>query len=224
MPIATDLITLTQTAGRPKGVGIYYPVFTTETGSDGRGRGELRGFVLAVLRTAFLLEQVGKGADLSVHADLIQLHAHAAPEFLASTDQQDQEYHESHHTLSHVLQPELTITYPAFAFGKTYAIVAMPGTGFSAPNPMHAAWLAALIALTLTGVVTAFVGGMSRRHAALHSQIHVRTSELRESQALGHSLMADRRRAEDRLHASRKSWNRRRCQCSSRTCWATLNT
>lgn len=77
---------------------------------------------------------------------------------------------------------------PAFAFGKVYALVARPGPGFLDLYPRRAAGRTALLGLALTGLLTALIGTLATRRAALERLVAERTADLKERERSYHGL------------------------------------
>lgn len=71
---------------------------------------------------------------------------------------------------------------PIFIFGNAYLISAYPGSGFLMANPSRNGWIALVIGLIFTTIVTLFVGYLRNRQISLEKTVRARTAELAESE------------------------------------------
>ena len=161
---ATDPINLLQETDSQKGMLVYRPVFSSA------GKKRLRGFALAALQLGTLLKSAEP--DQSASFELYLLRKDRDPELLATSYDTD-----SPPTSG------LAFTRPFFAFGRVFAITAHAGPEFISRNPARAGWLAAMIGVTLTVLLTFIIGMSHRRRQELKLLVDARTSELRESES-----------------------------------------
>lgn len=77
---------------------------------------------------------------------------------------------------------------PVFAFGKVYAVAARPSSDFSSKYPSQALARVLLAGLLMTALVTALVGLLGNRRAALEHMVRERTTALRASESSYHGL------------------------------------
>ncbi len=71
---------------------------------------------------------------------------------------------------------------PAYAFGRTYALMSEPTAGFTALHPRREGWRALMVGLVVTTLVSALMALLSNRRAMLESEVLSRTADLKKSE------------------------------------------
>jgi PAS domain S-box-containing protein len=79
--------------------------------------------------------------------------------------------------------PDMGVTVPVFRFGKVYALRMTPEATWLAAHPLNSGWIAGLIGLLLTGLISGIVALISNRRFMLEEQVEHRTKELKDSEA-----------------------------------------
>jgi PAS domain S-box-containing protein len=79
-------------------------------------------------------------------------------------------------------------TAPAFSFGNVYAMLSTPDQAFYEMHRLREGWLAALIGITLTGLIAALAGVLAGRRLSLEEEVRARTREFRQSEESYHGL------------------------------------
>ncbi|MEI6874148.1 MAG: CHASE domain-containing protein, partial [Spirochaetota bacterium] len=159
---ATDPVVLVQEKGNQKGMIVFRPVY-----ESGGPPGRLRGFALAVLRLGTLMAIQAPDEDALMELSLLR--SGLPPERLATGWRG-----------GIPPAPELSLTRPAFIFGKVFAITAHAGPSFLQLYPRRSGRIAALVGIALTIMLALFVGQMTRRRDNLESLVQERKSKLRE--------------------------------------------
>ena len=149
---STEALTLVEETGTSKGILIFKPVFSPEKPEL------LQGFVLAVLRLETL---TAKHKNEAIHLQLSML-SKVATNTPALTQQ--------------------VFTRPLFAFGKVFAVSAIPGPEFTVLHQKQAGWQRLIWGLFITLLIAAVVQMFLRRGKDLKMQVDKRTMELRESE------------------------------------------
>jgi PAS domain S-box-containing protein len=164
---ATNPVTLVQDGGSQNGMLIFRPVY--EGGGAGHTLGKLRGFVLAVLRLGTLLQPLAEDDNSLVEVSLLR--NGFEPERLVTG-------------LKGGSLPVsgLTLTRPAFVFGKVFAITAHAGPAFLDHYPRRAGWLAGAVGSAMSTILALFIGQVRRRRSDLEALVAARTLELTRSE------------------------------------------
>ncbi len=148
---------------------------------------EARGVLSIALRLDAILRRTaitGEGSSLFVVMDLYQLDVSQPPRFLGTSSPDNAEHADfarSGPGLSGKGLAGFFVSYPIFAFGKSYVVNVHPGAGFLAAHPVRIGWTAGLVGVLVTMLFTTFVAFLSRHRTALESQVRARTVELREN-------------------------------------------
>lgn len=164
LPTATKPNELLHTTEVSDEMLVLRPVFRPENTPE-----KPEGFVFAVLGMAHLLRTAAP--DDLVYKELSLLGLEGLPEILATSRDREHKQDEG-----------LSLTRPAFAFGKTFAISAYEGPDFTALYPLQAAWRTFLFGIIFSGAIVLVVGLVIRRREALEALVRERTTELRESE------------------------------------------
>ncbi|MFA5334490.1 MAG: CHASE domain-containing protein [Candidatus Omnitrophota bacterium] len=163
---STDVINLMNEKDGEKGIVILRPVYNGK---------ELRGFALAgivietLLRKYILDEPFAERPTAFV--DLYVLNGSSPGVLFASTSRERSQ-----------ADIRKSVVMPVFAFGKTYAVFAHPGSGFSDLYPAWAGWLTGAIGMAFTVSSVLFIAFLSGRRTILEKQVRQRTDELRASE------------------------------------------
>jgi len=177
---ASEPLTLIQstTTGGGTGMLVVHPVYRWLNGV----RGELRGFLVSVVRTAETLRRaldtVGdKGAVIAT--DFYGLTGGGRPMLLyADTGQRTVPELGMNNLGEDARAGALFATYPIFAFGRAFAFVARPGALHAEHYPALAAYWTFATGLAVTLAAALVVGILSYRQQALEVQVQERTSQL----------------------------------------------
>ncbi|NLX24198.1 MAG: response regulator [Phycisphaerae bacterium] len=143
--------------------------------------------MLVVVRLDAVLERTVStvnGDELPILMDLVQLDFGSRPQFLAlSYPEHAREFSSAEVQLAKTAKDrnDISISRPIFAFGKSYILKVRPGPGFLAAHQRKNGWIAGLVGLTITSVLTAFVTLLTQHRANLETQVRKRTAELREN-------------------------------------------
>ncbi|MBU1909696.1 MAG: PAS domain S-box protein, partial [Verrucomicrobia bacterium] len=169
---ATDPVTLFALPDQPKGIVVFQAVASRR----------YKGFVVASVRLDALVELAllrSGGREAANAVDLFQLEPDGKTCPLTSFP--------SNHVCGYPSwTPGAGISFPLFAFGKTFGLIIHPLPGWLAAHPMRGQWLVALAGLVLTGMLTVFIGFLTRRRAVLEKEVQARTAELQtKSDELG---------------------------------------
>jgi PAS domain S-box-containing protein len=173
LPVATAPITLVQETGLQKGMLVFHPVFK-------EGDQRFLGFALCVLRLQSTLERAmtaggENGSQISI--EVADINIEGLPNSFAVLPQGPGEVASTAFLKRH----GYSSAYPLFLCGRTFAVVAQPGSTFPTAHPSEAAGAAGLAGGVVTLVVTMFVGSLRHRQARLERVVLERTRELRES-------------------------------------------
>jgi len=161
LPTATDPITLVQEKDLRKSMLIYHPVFHRDR------PGELKGFVLAILKGETLLEKTIR--DTKNHIELELLDCSGKRELLVTTCN------------SHIsLNTELFLTRPIMVFGRDFIVTVQGGEEFLNLHPTRAGLFTALTGILLTIALTIVLTFIVRRRTELERLVAERTFRLRE--------------------------------------------
>lgn len=176
LTMATDAIQLVQ--GEPKHLGalVFRPV--AESTADRGTATNVRGFVVAVVDFSAFLSRVSAPSNAtrnSLHVALLQLGAQGRTQ-LADFGTR---YRDATRPRSISAHAATSVLLPAFAFGKTYAILTQPGVGFYARDPTWNGMPMGIAGLLLTALCTWLMALQTERRAALETEVDRRTGELR---------------------------------------------
>lgn len=187
---ATAPLTLVQETESQPGMRVFEPVFATAASelvdpNVARDAGQLRGFVLAVLRLQSLLDRamprdVRGESRIAVHLlDLMR----GDGDLLVAYPREHADEHADGIDPAHRSQTFFHAVHPLFAFGRAFAITFHPTPAFHAAYPPRMGSLTGLAGLLLTTVATLFVGFLRNQQSFLERQVEMRTAELREREA-----------------------------------------
>jgi PAS domain S-box-containing protein len=163
MATATDPIVLVQSRNPQAGMLVFRPIFGSEKG------GQLRGFVLAVLRTGGLAS--GFMQDDTALLSLSLLREGQDP-FRLSTAWRG----------GIPPAPELFLSRPVFLFGKVFSINAYAGPGFLGLYPIGNDAVAGAVGALLSIIFSLAIGQVFNRRMDLERLVAARTHELTQSE------------------------------------------
>jgi PAS domain S-box-containing protein len=176
---ATDSITLVQRSGKQQGLLAFRPVY-----AKGAQPATLRGFALLVLRLQTTVEQSLRhsGNDaVGLRVALLQLESGGKPRLL-TTNHAGPGTNESATRDDRPPQPELSLLYPLFLFGKSYAIQIDAEAPYLLEHPLNLGRIAAGAGFMLTALLTAFVAVLVNRRTHLERAVELRTRQLQQSE------------------------------------------
>lgn len=147
----------------PKSMVIFQPVRTAEDAP------RLSGFAVAVLSLESLLKSVP--SDDAALLEISLLRKDAPPELLAKQWES-------------VTRPSsgISVQRPVLAFGKAFAVTAIPGPGYFRMSSQHYIWWAAILGLVLTTAVAIGFGTQLSRRGMLERMVAERTREIQDSE------------------------------------------
>jgi signal transduction histidine kinase/CheY-like chemotaxis protein/CHASE1-domain containing sensor protein len=176
MPAAADSVKLIGDMSRQPGMMVFHPVF-----SKAQETAAVQGCVLSMLRLDTLLrstfdtrQEKNKPAVVSLY----KLYSGREPQFIASSSSQQVVAD----NVFHFKNASFSAAYPVFMFGTAYALMVHPGQAFEIGAMVQGVWIPALISLTLTSLLTAFITFMIRRRFDLEVMVYDRTARLWESE------------------------------------------
>ncbi|MFA6356355.1 MAG: CHASE domain-containing protein [Candidatus Omnitrophota bacterium] len=163
---SSDVINLMNEKRGERGIAILRPVYHD---------GSLRGFALAAvvietLLKKYILDEPFAERPMAL-VDLYELSESSPGISVASTSREHMR-----------ADMKNSVVMPVFAFGKAYAVLAHPGSGFNDLYPAWAGWLAGAIGMAFTASSVLFIAFLSGRGTILEKQVRQRTNELRASE------------------------------------------
>ena len=173
MITGTAPLALVQETTDQRSILVCRPVFENEAS------GQLRGFVLAVLRMDSLIETVLAhhiGSSLAI-MDLYQLNNDGTKSFLASS------YPNKDHFSGY------TLSFPIFAFGKSLLLEVHPTRAYQQLYPVRAGFMAMLSGIVISISISLIITSLTNRRYKLEQQVAMRTKTLSESEARYHALI-----------------------------------
>jgi PAS domain S-box-containing protein len=173
-----------------KRIAVYVPVYE----SDGAGALLLRGYVGVTIRFDLLLQNaLSSMAENSSHLamEMFLLVANEAPLPIANVDKKTGEQIASFSFLQDMGDVALSSNHSMSVFSYTYVLMLHPSPEYFQEYPLRNAYIAALVALVISIVVTIFVGSLRNQQIMLESRIWESTVGLRESGETFRRLFAE---------------------------------
>lgn len=186
LTVASAPVTLIQGTGDPHGVFLYRPVYEAE-----RPFPSLRGFAVVVLRPETVLRRSLRlsGNDrLGIAASLFQMTGDQPPRRVASTSPDAPSPNDTMRGLQSARE-SLAAAIPFFLFGRCHILQVQAMPAYLAEHPLRQGWVVGGVILLLTSILTGFVSVLVNSRTRLEQQVHVRTSELRESESFQRHIM-----------------------------------
>ncbi len=157
------------------GLMVAYPVMDRSDGSGSR----LRGFALSAFRMGETLRRAwgqASGEGAAVLADFLQLSSRGEPMPLflhAGADASK----DSARVLPDAVKADRALggSYPVFAFGRAFAVVVQPASGFDMKHPERAMWWVTVFGIAITAVSGMGVCMLRFRERVLETQVADRT-------------------------------------------------
>ncbi len=160
---------------------VFRPVF--HHGEPGR----LSGLAASVIDMQVLLQRAlsreSASSDPISYVEFYELLPDREPVFLAASDGSTRKGHLLSATRDkRGIDGLMAFSAPVFAFGRTYAAVALPEAGFLNLHPAREGWRAFAMGIALTVLGSTLIGLLATRRARLEQQVAERTSALRRSE------------------------------------------
>ncbi|HOE11696.1 MAG TPA: PocR ligand-binding domain-containing protein, partial [bacterium] len=197
LPVIIESTESFQATGGLKTLFLFYPIYSQSSKVSGEASSDtasssLRGFVLGVICPQDMLTRVLNPFDREdVHTivDLLEAQPGIPPRFLASSLRKHAEIHRVPGEIPQPKYTDFSMIYPLLVFNDTYLLVVYPTPTFFEANPARAGWVAGLMGMFITVVLTVFGLFLSNRRAELERQVSVRTAELQEAQQRFHTIL-----------------------------------
>ncbi|MBP1657754.1 MAG: putative two-component hybrid sensor and regulator [Bacteroidetes bacterium] len=187
---ATALVELVQQPDETKGIFVFQPVCADTTGAAAqREVAQIQqdglGYIFAVLRPFVTMREalLRTGQYESIlSVELFDVLPGGKTVWLASSSLDHDCPLIDPEKLRVSLHADLHSVNPVFLFGRTYLVAVHPGPQFVSTHPVRAGWIAGAAGVTLTLLLTVFVGYLSTHRAVLEDQVQARTAALQDSE------------------------------------------
>jgi PAS domain S-box-containing protein len=194
---ATDPIVLVQEKIKHDVILIFHPVFENRENisrkpADIFQDSKIIGFTVAVINLDRMLSAAVSNFGLKepdVCIDMFQLSPNGPDKMVSSFSNGRLQGVQLLPESMHYDNENIYSNKPIFIFGRAYLISAYPGSDFIKANPSRNGWIALVIGLIFTVIVTLFVGYLRNRQISLEKTVRARTAELAESETKYRNLI-----------------------------------
>ncbi len=173
-----------------KRISVFAPVYD----SDETGALLLRGYVGVTIRFDLLLQNaLSTMAENSPHIamEMFLLLANEAPLPITNVDKRADIQAPSFSILQDMGDRNLSLNHSLSVFSYTYVLMLHPTSDYFQAYPLRNSYVAALVALVISIVITVFVGSFRNQQSKLESRIWESTVGLRESGETFRRLFAE---------------------------------